>query len=428
MRKMNDTEEQTQESKEISSRFLSERIKELEKNQQDLIRINAELSAENEQLRIMKGELNKESENAGSNMNDEIFKQFLEHSPIYVFFKDDNTRTLILSRNFEGMIGKRMDELIGKTMDELFPSELARKMVEDDLQILRNGKKIEIEEEFNNRHYSTVKFPIQVGGKPRFLAGFSIDTTERKLANEALKKSEARLFELNATKDKFFSIISHDLRSPFTSILGLSYILIEQIQNKDYEGLEKYATIMQDASKRAMDLLMNLLEWSRSQSGRIDFYPEYLKINTLLDEVVELFYSSSIQKSITITKNMPNNFLVHADKAMIGSVFRNLVSNAIKFTNRGGKIVISIEQHNRELVVSIADNGIGISEDLLPKLFRIEESASTEGTNNEHGTGLGLILSKGFIEKHGGRIWVESKSDGTSDEKGSTFKFSLPMV
>jgi PAS domain S-box-containing protein len=361
-------------------------------------------------------------------MNDEIFRQFLEHSPIYVFFKDDNTRSLILSRNFEGMIGKRMDELIGKTMDELFPSELAKKMVEDDLQILRNGKKIEIEEEFNNRHYSTVKFPIQVGGKPRFLAGFTIDTTERKLANEALKKSEARLFELNATKDKFFSIISHDLRSPFTSILGLSYILIEQIQNKDYEGLEKYATIMQDASKRAMDLLMNLLEWSRSQSGRIDFYPEYFKINTLLDEVVELFYSFSIQKSITTTKKMPINFLVHADKAMIGSVLRNLVSNAIKFTNRGGKIVISTEQHNKELVVSIADNGIGISEDLLPKLFRIEESMSAPGTNNEHGTGLGLILCKDFIEKHGGRIWVESKSDGTSDEKGSTFKFTLPMV
>ena len=419
---------QPQGSNGTKSQQLSERIKELEKNQQDLIRINAELSAENEQLRKMNGELNEETENAGSNMNDEIFKQFLEHSPIYVFFKDDNTRSLILSRNFEGMIGKRMDELIGKTMDELFPSELAKKMVEDDLQILRNGKKIEIEEEFNNRHYSTVKFPIQVGGKPRFLAGFTIDTTERKLANEALKNSEARIFELNATKDKFFSIISHDLRSPFTSILGLSYILIEQIQNKDYEGLEKYATIMQDASKRAMDLLMNLLEWSRSQSGRIDFYPEYLKINTLLDEVVELFYSSSIQKSITTTKKLPNNCLVHADKAMIGSVLRNLVSNAIKFTNRGGKIVISTEQHNKELVVSIADNGIGISEDLLPKLFRIEESMSAPGTNNEHGTGLGLILCKDFIEKHGGRIWVESKSDGTSDEKGSTFKFTLPMV
>ena len=125
---------------------------------------------------------------------------------------------------------------------------------------------------------------------------------------------------------------------------------------------------------------------------------------------------------------MPINFLVHADKAMIGSVLRNLVSNAIKFTNRGGKIVISTEQHNKELVVSIADNGIGISEDLLPKLFRIEESMSAPGTNNEHGTGLGLILCKDFIEKHGGRIWVESKSDGTSDEKGSTFKFTLPMV
>jgi signal transduction histidine kinase len=313
-------------------------------------------------------------------------------------------------------------------MHELFPSDLAKKMVEDDLQILKNGKKIEIEEEFNNRHYSTIKFPIQVDGKPRFLAGFTMDTTERKKAEEALKKSEARLIELNATKDKFFSIISHDLRSPFASILGLSYILNEQIQNKDYEGLERYAAIMQDASKRAMDLLMNLLEWSRSQSGRIDFSPEYFKINSLLDEVGELFYSASIQKSITIIKRLPTSFLVHADRAMVGSVLRNLISNAIKFTNPGGEIVIMTEPCNKELVVSVADNGIGISPESIPKLFRIEESMSTPGTKNERGTGLGLILCKDFIEKHGGKIWVESNSESITNGKGSTFKFTLPMI
>ncbi|MEI7829384.1 MAG: ATP-binding protein [Prolixibacteraceae bacterium] len=424
---MNDTEEQTQESTEISSRFLSERIKELENYQQELIRINEELIAENERLKGIDQQIDG-GENASSNMNDEIFRQFLEHSPFYVFFKDDHIRSLILSRNFEAMLSKKMDEIIGKTMDELFPSDIAKKMVEDDLHILRSGKKIQIEEEFNGRSYETIKFPIQIGGKPRFLAGFTIDTTERKKAEEALKRSEARLIELNATKDKFFSIISHDLRSPFTSILGLSYILIEQIEKKDYEGLEKYASIMQGASKRAMDLLMNLMEWSRSQSGRIEFFPEYFRINSLLDEVEELFYSASVQKSITITKNLPANFLVHADKAMIGSVLRNLISNAIKFTNSGGEIVISTEQHQKELVVTIADNGIGIPADVLPKLFRIEESASTSGTNNEQGTGLGLILCKGFIEKHGGSIWVESNSKFASNENGSTFKFTLPMI
>ena len=125
-----------------------------------------------------------------------------------------------LSRNYEKMLGKPLDEILGKSMDELFPSDLAKSMVENDIQILKNGVEFSVEEEFNGRYYSTIKFPIQIEGKPKFLAGFSIDITEQKLAEQALKERETSLRELNATKDKFFSIIAHDLKSPFNSIIG----------------------------------------------------------------------------------------------------------------------------------------------------------------------------------------------------------------
>jgi PAS domain S-box-containing protein len=353
--------------------------------------------------------------------SEEIFNQFLENSPIYVFFKDENIRSLRLSRNFEQMLGKPLDELLGKSMNELFPSEVAKKMVKDDLQILIDGVKIEVEEKLNTSHFLTTKFPIQIEGKPNFLAGYTIDITEQKLAEQALKESEARLRELNATKDKFFSIIAHDLKSPFNSIIGFSNILAQQIQDKDYAAIEEYAVIIQNSSQQALDLLMNLLEWSQSQTGRIVFNPENINIVDLINQSTELFIALAQQKSITIISELPVNQPVFSDKSMINTILRNLISNAIKFTRTGGEIVISMEQMPDELVVSVSDNGVGIDKESISKLFRIDKSCSTLGTENEKGTGLGLLLCKEFVERHRGRIWAESESG-----KGSKFFFSIP--
>ena len=248
-----------------------------------------------------------------------------------------------------------------------------------------------------------------------------INISKRKKAELALKESEIQLRELNATKDKFFSIIAHDLKSPFNAIVGFSEILVEQIREKDYAGIEEYAGYIHTSSLRAMSLLSNLLEWSRTQIGRMNYTPEKIGLQAIINEAIELLTDSAKQKGITILSTIPENLIVFADKTMISTVLRNLVSNAIKFTNSGGHINFTAQQIDDELLVSVADNGVGIRKESLPSLFLIEESKSTSGTEKETGTGLGLILCKEFIEKHGGRIWVESE-----EGVGSTFKFTLP--
>ena len=234
-------------------------------------------------------------------------------------------------------------------------------------------------------------------------------------------KTRLALRDLNATKDRFFSIIAHDLKSPFNSILGFTNILAEQVKQKDFDGIEEYAEIIRHSSQKAMDLLTNLMEWSRSQSGRMDFNPEYIEIGSLINEIYELSNVSALQKSISLTKELPHHISAFLDKSMISSVIRNLVSNAIKFTRPGGTVVIKAEQLDQHLKVSITDNGVGIEKSDLRKLFTIDENFSVPGTQDEGGTGLGLVLCKEFIEKHKGKIRAESEPG-----KGSKFYFIIP--
>ncbi len=238
-------------------------------------------------------------------------------------------------------------------------------------------------------------------------------------ANE-LEVKNKNLHELNAQKDKFFSIIAHDLKSPFNGIMGFSELLLNQISEKDYEGIDEYAKIIGQSSRRAMDLLTNLLDWSRAQTGRMEFNPENLDLADLIEEHKMLFDAIAGQKGITIKKVLPHEISVFADRQMISTVLRNLISNAIKFTKEGGEVKISTEKRTNEILIFVSDNGIGISPERLEKLFRIDESDSTSGTNNEKGTGLGLILCKEFVENHGGKIWAESE-----EGKGSVFYFTI---
>lgn len=249
------------------------------------------------------------------------------------------------------------------------------------------------------------------------------DITDRKKTESIMLENEARLRELNATKDKFFSIIAHDLKNPFNSIIGFSNILAQQVREIDLEEVEEYAEIIQRSSRRAMDLLTNLLEWSRLQTGRIQFHPEHIDLVELIERESDLLSDTARLKLIEISKKSPKKATVFVDKSMIGTALRNLISNAIKFSHPGDEIVISVEQKPNEYEIAVIDKGVGIKEVSLGKLFHIEESYTTAGTQNEKGTGLGLILCKEFIEKHKGKIWVESEFG-----KGSTFRFTIPLI
>jgi len=235
-------------------------------------------------------------------------------------------------------------------------------------------------------------------------------------------KELQQLIQLNKDKNKFFSIITHDLKSPFNSIVGFSELLMEQIKEKNYEKIGEFANIILQSSNRAMDLLLNLMVWAQSQSGRMDVNPEYFDIVTLIDEVTLILNDIAEQKSIHIASTLTPSIQVNADKEMINTVMRNLISNAIKFTQPEGKITISAVDKQNELTVSVSDTGVGISKDRIEMLFNISDGYSTPGTQKEIGTGLGLILCKEFINKNNGKIWVESETG-----IGTTFYFSLPL-
>jgi signal transduction histidine kinase len=259
---------------------------------------------------------------------------------------------------------------------------------------------------------------------------YMLSISFRKVSDRSrqIREQNEELRKLNATKDKFFSIIAHDLKGPFNAIIGFSRILIEQVHKKEYDGVSRYAEIIHQSSNAAMSLLMNLMEWSQSQTGRMEYNPEYFDMVELINEVELLSIDVASQKDIEIINEMPQHVPAYADHAMIGTVLRNLISNAIKFTRTGGKIVVSVKEKADNLLVSVSDNGIGIPENKLNMLFQIDKTYSTNGTQNEKGTGLGLILCKEFVDRNGGEIWAESKPADKHQNKqgGSVFYFTVP--
>lgn len=204
--------------------------------------------------------------------------------------------------------------------------------------------------------------------------------------------------------------------------------MVEQVEMKKFDGVSRFASIINQSANAAMDLLMNLMEWSQSQTGRIVYNPYTFNFAELANEVELLFSDAASLKSIEIENEIPESLEVFGDYDMVSTVLRNLISNSIKFTNPGGKVSVSAWKELSRVVVSVADSGIGIPQNKIDKLFKIDESLSTNGTQNEKGTGLGLILCREFIEKHGGKIWVETETEenGTGSHTGSTFFFTLP--
>ncbi len=239
--------------------------------------------------------------------------------------------------------------------------------------------------------------------------------------NEKLKETNAELEKLNATKDKFFSIIAHDLRSPFNNILSLTELIKEDISERNYESLDEYSQMLSTSSQRSMDLLTNLMTWALAQNGKIDFVGEKLNLKEIVYAEMQLLKQNAIQKGIQLDCRIDQDFDVFGDRNMLSLVVRNLISNAIKFTTKGGHVWISIENTDGNVVVSVADSGIGMPKNMVEKLFELGATTGRSGTSGEPSTGLGLILVKEFVNRHKGKIEVES-----SQGKGSIFKVFFP--
>ena len=245
---------------------------------------------------------------------------------------------------------------------------------------------------------------------------------QKVLLEKLVAMKTAELKDLNASKDKFFSIIAHDLKNPFSNIIGLSGILKEELKSGDPKMNEECVEMINVSAVQSLKLLENLLEWAKSQTGNLLFKPVSIKLNELYFEEFDLLNEMAIAKNIQLLSSIPDNLVIKADSNMIRTVLRNLISNALKFTHKGGKIEVNTLVDDNQVEISVSDNGIGMTKSTIDKLFRIDANLSTNGTEDEKGTGLGLFLCKEFIEKHGGKIWVESESG-----KGSIFKFILPF-
>lgn len=255
-----------------------------------------------------------------------------------------------------------------------------------------------------------------------FVAGHIAQVIERKKNSDRLNLFAEELKEVNQSKDKFFSIIAHDLKTPFQGLLGYSQILSTEYEVLSEEEKKVFIDGIDELSKSAYKLLENLLEWSRLQTGKMVFNPENLNLFVEIFPTLSLVKQTAQNKNIELDYDIDNSIIVHADKNMLTTIIRNLISNSIKFTNPGGRINVSVEPKNKHVEISIADTGVGIKKDDVHKLFKLDKTLSTKGTANEEGTGLGLLLCKEMINQHGGKIWVESEVG-----KGTTFFFTLPI-
>lgn len=253
----------------------------------------------------------------------------------------------------------------------------------------------------------------------------AIKNTEFEEANEHLKKSEQSLTELNATKDKLFSIIAHDLKNPFSALMGFSELLEKEFDSFSTDEKKEYIGVIAESAQNLYKLLDNILQWSRTQIGTITYTPERFSLNTVIWQEVELLQSTMLKKGIQLNASVAESTEVYADVSTIASVIRNLLTNAIKFSLQGGSISIEASyQADIDMVeVVVIDSGIGISNGDIDKLFMIDATFTTKGTANEPGTGLGLMLCKEFVENNGGKIWAVSRSG-----KGSAFHFTLPYT
>lgn len=368
--------------------------------------------------------------------SEERFRAVFENVVVGVTVTDPHGRILQVNRRMCDMLGYDAEDLLQcTTLTITHPDDAA--VSREKLQALFRGdiQSYQIEKRYLRKDGSIFWGHLSVSpirdrdGRAVFSNGMIVDITERKeaeaqlrAAHRELSEKNEQLHELNANKDKFFSIIAHDLRSPFNALLGYTELINDQFDTLSQAKLKEYLGKLQGSAERLYALLENLLTWSRIQRGIMEYSPERIELATIAADNVALFLSNAERKQLTLANSIQSNIVVYADYAMANTVMRNLISNALKFTPTGGTVAISARQGAQHVEVTLSDTGVGMDAATIAQLFRIDAQHTTIGTSGERGTGLGLLLCHDLVKKNGGEIWVESEVG-----KGTTFRFTLPL-
>jgi PAS domain S-box-containing protein len=360
-----------------------------------------------------------------------LLRTLIDILPDTIYVKDKEARKIIANPADLKIMGYAAEaDVIGKTDLDMFDPKTGMRGYDDDMSILRehqpaiNHEENFIDHDGNERWLLTSKVPLcDESGNVVGLVGIGRDITERRKSELQLARQAEELKELNATKDKFFSIIAHDLRSPFNAFLGMTKMMEEDFPSMTQEEIFQFIQMMGVSANNLYRLLENLLEWSQLQRGVITVNPMKFHLLPVVQKSMELIRELANNKGIEILLLIPPHLEVFADEKMLDATLRNLSSNAVKFTPQGGKItIVAAPSKNNFVAISIMDTGIGIPPDMMDDLFKIDVNTNRSGTEGEPSSGLGLILCKEFVERNGGRLWVNSE-----DGRGATFNFTLPV-
>ena len=369
----------------------------------------------------------RDSENRYKYLSGQL-EAILDHIPGLVFYKDKKNNFIRVNQYVADAYEKNKKDLEGLNLDALYSHEVALKYYQDDLLVINSGVAMHDIEELwktpkGTKWVSTSKIPfVGSSGEIEGVIGISLDITERKKADEEINHKNQILSKIVAEKDRFFSIIAHDLRSPFQSLLGFTRMLAEDLPTLTPDEIQLMAKSMNESAGKLHELLENLLEWSVMESGMVVYSPVTIGVRDAIQSVIGLVRESANKKNISVILDIPPVMRVIADPNMFESMIRNLVFNAVKFTPRGGSVTISSKMINGSFAeLSVRDTGIGMNRMMIDKLFQHDNQTQRKGTEGEPSTGLGLVIFKGLIEKHGGTIRVESEEGA-----GSNFIFTLP--
>jgi len=417
--------------RDISPQKLTEN--KLIQQQENLQEANTLLEKRQEEIQQQAEELHAQADFL-TQMNQELEKLSMvaSHTDNVIIIMDAEGNIEYRNRGYERHYGKGQRKTGEKANIREISSNINISSVIEEIQKTKNsitydGKSLDVH---GNEFWSQTTITPVLNEKEEIIKLIAIDTDISKLKNaememnmqkEVIEKNRDDLKKLNETKNKFFSIIAHDLKNPFHSIMGFSELLSRSFDSIEDQKKKEFLSLIKDSSTSAYNLLENLLDWSRTQTNSINFSPANINISQILNENIQIHSVVSQNKDITINHSFPDNIRSYADANMINTVVRNLLSNALKFTPKGGLITIEAGIEREEVFVSIKDNGLGMDENSRKKLFKIDEFHNSVGTSGETGTGLGLIICQEFIFRHNGQITVESESG-----MGSTFKFSLP--